>query len=76
LVLEYGFNKLSLHNIILSVHEDAHAAIACYKKVGFKESGRRREWIFKNGKYYDVLYMDILAREYVKNTQEENSWRR
>jgi RimJ/RimL family protein N-acetyltransferase len=69
LVLDYGFNTLNLHNIMLSVHEDAHAAIACYKKVGFKESGRRREWIFKNGKYYDVLYMDILAREYVKNSQ-------
>jgi len=49
---------------MLSVHEDASAAIACYTKAGFKESGRRREWIFKNGRYYDVLYMDILAREF------------
>ena len=66
LVLDYGFNTLNLHNIMLSAHEDNHAGIACYKKVGFKESGRRREWVFKNGKYVDVIYMDILAREFEK----------
>jgi len=64
LVLDYGFNTLNLNNIMLSAHEDNFAGIACYKKVGFKESGRRREWIFKNGKYFDVIYMDILAREF------------
>jgi len=32
--------------------------------VGFREAGRRREWVFKNGKYLDVIYMDILAREF------------
>jgi len=64
LVLDYGFNTLNLHNIMLSAYEDNYAGIACYKKVGFKESGRRREWIFKNGKYIDKIYMDILAREF------------
>ena len=64
LILDYGFKTLNLHNIILSVHEDNYAGIACYKKVGFKEAGRRREWFFKNGKYTDVIYMDILENEY------------
>ncbi|GHU81206.1 N-acetyltransferase [Clostridia bacterium] len=63
LVLDYGFKALNLHSVMLSVHADNHAAISCYKKVGFKESGRRREWIFKDGKYIDKIYMDILARE-------------
>jgi len=65
LVLDYGFNTLNLHNIMLSAHEDNYAGIACYKKVGFKESGRRREWMFKNGKYIDVIYMDILEGEFI-----------
>ena len=64
LVLDFGFNILNLHNIMLSVQADNAAAIACYKKVGFREAGRRREWIFKDGKYIDNLYMDILAREF------------
>ena len=65
LILDYGFNTLNLHNIMLSVKADNVEGIACYKKVGFRESGRRREWVFKDGKYIDVLYMDILASEYV-----------
>ena len=64
LILNYGFKTLNLHNIMLSVVADNHAAIACYKKIGFKEAGRRREWIFKDGKYIDKLYMDLLAREF------------
>jgi len=64
LVLDYGFKTLNLHNIMLSVHADNHAGIACYKKVGFKDAGRRREWLFKDGKYIDVIYMDILAHEF------------
>lgn len=64
LVLDYGFRTLNLHNIMLSVHADNYAGIACYKKVGFREAGRRREWVYKDGKYIDRVYMDILAREF------------
>lgn len=64
LVLEYGFRTLNLHNIMLSVHADNAAGIACYKKVGFRDAGRRREWLFKQGKYVDCLYMEILEWEF------------
>ena len=71
LLLDYGFNYLNLNNINLGVMSFNERAIACYKKVGFKEYGRRRESYFLNGKYYDHVYMDILAREfegeYIKN---------
>ena len=64
LLLDYGFNTINLHNIMLSVKADNAAGIACYQKVGFQEVGRRREWIFKNGHYVDNIYMDILDREF------------
>ena len=64
LLLNYGFNTLNLHNIMLSVHADNPRGISCFKKAGFQESGRRREWLFKDGKYIDIIYMDILAREF------------
>ena len=64
LIVHYGFKTLNLNNISLSVHVENHAAIACYKKVGFKEYGRRRECWFRNGKYLDAIYMDMLAREF------------
>lgn len=64
LILTYGFKTLNLHNIMLSVDADNLVGMACYKKVGFREVGRRREWVFKDGKYIDRVYMDMLAREF------------
>ena len=64
LIVNYGFKTLNLNNISLSVNAENYAGIACYKKAGFKEYGRRRECFFKNGKYLDMIYMDVLAREF------------
>lgn len=64
LILDYGFNYLNLNNINLHVMEFNERAIACYKKCGFKEYGRRRKCYFLNGKYYDKIEMDILADEF------------
>ena len=64
LVLDFGFNYLNLNNIKLDVLEFNKRAIACYKKCGFKEYGRRRQSEFLNGKYYDTIEMDILAEEF------------
>ena len=71
LLLDYGFNYLNFNNVMLLVKSFNEIAINCYKKVGFKEIGRRRQCYFLNGKYYDDVYMDILANEfnesYIKN---------
>lgn len=64
LILEYGFNYLNLNNIKLDLMEFNERALACYKKCGFKEYGRRRKCEFINGKYYDTIEMDILAEEF------------
>ena len=64
LLLSYGFNHLNLNNIMLAVYSFNTPAIACYKKVGFKEIGRRREAYFKNNERYDEIYMDIIRSEF------------
>ena len=73
LLVSYGFNRLNFNNIMLTVKSFNKRAIACYKKVGFKEIGTRRECYFLNGKYYDDIYMDILAREFKENLQESKN---
>lgn len=67
LILDFGFNYLNLNNIKLDVMEFNKRAQACYKKCGFKEYGRRRKCRFINGKYYDVIEMDILSEEFKEN---------
>ena len=64
LLIEYGFAYLNLNSIMLSVYSFNDRAIACYKKVGFKEIGRRREAYLKQNERYDDIYMDILRKEF------------
>jgi RimJ/RimL family protein N-acetyltransferase len=64
LLLDYGFNLLNLNNIILGVYSYNKRAINCYKKIGFKEIGRRRKSKIIGGKFFDEVLMDILAEEF------------
>lgn len=67
LLLSYSFNHLNLNNIMLKVFSFNDIAIHTYKKVGFKEIGRRRQSYYLNNKFYDEIYMDILKEEFLKN---------
>ena len=49
--------------IVFSFNE---RAVKCYKKVGFKEIGRRRKALVRNMKEHDIIYMDILSDEFYK----------
>jgi RimJ/RimL family protein N-acetyltransferase len=64
LVLDYGFTALGLHHIWLRCVAFNTAGIRAYEKAGFKQSGRLREGWQVGGRQYDVILMDILAREF------------
>ncbi len=64
LILDFGFNYMNLHNIRLQLISFNERALKCYKKCGFVETGRTRENVFVNGKYYDTISMDILSNEF------------
>lgn len=74
LIVEYGFLYLNLNNIDLSCIEFNQRAYRCYQKCGFQEYGRRRKAEYLNGKYYDVIKMDVLAEEwkqsYIRNKNQ------
>lgn len=63
LLLDFGFNELRLHNVMLTVHADNPRAIKCYEKCGFKEIGRRHECLYRDGKYVDLIYMEIINKK-------------
>jgi len=70
LLLDYSFNTLGLHSVELSVFADNARAIACYRKVGFRECGRRTEALFKRGRFVDLIKMEILDREFNANNEK------
>ncbi len=63
LLVRYCFNTLNMLNVMLELNADNPRALACYKKVGFKEIGRRRQSYFKQGAQVDEIFMDILPGE-------------
>lgn len=64
LVLDYAFNALGLHSVMLGVFEWNVAAIRVYLKVGFKEIGRQRQSKYMGGRFWDAILMDCLAAEF------------
>jgi RimJ/RimL family protein N-acetyltransferase len=64
LLLDYAFNLLNLHSVMLGVFGFNERAIRSYEKVGFKVIGRRREARIIAGKAWDAVLMDILEEEF------------
>ena len=60
LLLEFAFNEIRLHTVMLTVFSNNPRAIKAYNKCGFKEFGRRHEAMYHNGEYLDLIYMEII----------------
>ncbi len=64
LLLDYGFNLLNLHSVMLGAFSFNVRAVEVYRKVGFQEIGLRRQARIVAGKAYDVVMMDMLEDEF------------
>ena len=64
LVLDYGFNGLGLHNVMLRVYAHNRRAARAYERAGFRLIGRRRESWRIGDLVQDEIYMDCLATEF------------
>jgi ribosomal-protein-alanine N-acetyltransferase len=64
LTVDYGFDKLNLNSIYLGVNAEHSGAIRAYESAGFIREGTMRQYIYRNGRYYDAIRMSILREEY------------
>lgn len=62
LLTNYGFKELRLHTIYLMVFGSNPRAKRAYEKCGFVECGRRHEALFVDGKYIDLVYMELINK--------------
>lgn len=63
-LLRYAFFELGLNRVELETFAFNERAWRCYRAVGFKEVGVRRQAFFRNGAFHDVIVMDLLAQEF------------
>jgi RimJ/RimL family protein N-acetyltransferase len=66
LILRYGFTELNLRRISLTVFEFNQRAVRSYEKVGFRLEGRQRQFMRREGRRWDILYMGILRQEWME----------
>lgn len=64
LMLDYAFNTLGLHNVMLQVVSANERAIRAYLRAGFREFGRRREARLDRGELVDDVFMECLSTEF------------
>ncbi len=63
LLLGYAFRELGLNRVSLSVFDFNEDAYATYKKLGFREEGRLRRAVKRDGAFHDAILMSALASE-------------
>jgi len=63
-VLRYAFEELNLHRVSLNVFEYNQRAIHSYEKVGFVVEGCERQFLRREGKRWDMIYMGILRADW------------
>lgn len=61
-IKKIAFEIAELHSLKLEVIESNGKAIEFYKKIGFEKEGQLKEFVFKNGKWLDVVIMGIIKR--------------
>ncbi|MEV0974594.1 GNAT family N-acetyltransferase [Microtetraspora glauca] len=67
LMVGYGFERLGLHRISLTVFDFNPRARRAYEKVGFVKEGVHRDVLFYDGAWVDDVVMSILAPEWERH---------
>ncbi|GAA0070209.1 GNAT family protein [Clostridium sardiniense] len=71
-LIKFIFEECNMEKIKLGAFSLNPRAIACYKKLGFKEEGRLKREIYREGKYHDEILMALFKEEYFENMKDKN----
>ncbi|HEY8489914.1 MAG TPA: GNAT family protein [Dehalococcoidia bacterium] len=63
-LVRFIFWEMNLNRVELQVFDSNPRAQASYRKCGFVEEGRKRQAVFKGGRYHDVIIMGLLREEF------------
>lgn len=63
-LLDYAFGERGLNRVGLSVFEFNEDAISAYARLGFREEGRLRRALRRDGAFHDAILMSVLEDEW------------
>jgi ribosomal-protein-alanine N-acetyltransferase len=71
IVIRHLFNSLNINRVELYVAENNLSAIKLYEGLGFIQEGVKREAMWVDGKYENLLVYSILATEFFKKEKSK-----
>ncbi|MDR1865742.1 MAG: GNAT family N-acetyltransferase [Bacteroidales bacterium] len=63
LMIEYGRNVLFLHQIYCKIAASNTASIRLFERAGFKNAGRKKDWLKTSGGWEDELFLQLIIEE-------------
>lgn len=63
-MIEFGFNDLDINRIEAEVMQGNLSSEIVVEKSGFTKEGILRQWMFWNGKHYDMTMFSLLKSEF------------
>lgn len=64
-IIEFGFKTLEINRIEAEVMQGNLASERVLDKIGFKNEGILRQWMFWNDKHYDMSMFSLLKSEII-----------
>lgn len=62
-LVDHGFSRLELHRIYCGTHAENRAMRRLALALGMREEGCRRDAVYKNGKFADIIEYGLLEGE-------------
>ncbi len=69
-ILRYAFQELNLRRVSLDTFEYNPRAIRSYEKAGFVHEGRVREFLYREGQRWDMLFMGVQREEWLAKEKD------
>lgn len=73
-IMRYAFDEMGLNRLNSSWFPENIPSKSMYMKCGWKEEGIRRNYIYKHGKYRDLVETGILATDYYELIEKNHYW--
>ena len=74
--MRYAFEELNFERLNGSMIEYNKLSISTYcgKRLGWKEEGRRRNFFFRKGRYWDQIVVGVTKQDYIELIDKTNYW--
>ena len=74
--MRYAFEELNLERLEGAMIEYNKASIATYcgKRLGWKEEGRKRNFFFRKGRFWDQIVVAVTREDYLELIEKTRYW--